>query len=71
MFVGFSDIGECWRQKNYEDKNFDKAAAKLWVTLEPFYKKLHAYVRRKLMKAYPNKGINATDPIPAHILGKT
>ena len=67
--AGFKDMGECWRQANYEDKNFDEVAAKLWVTVEPIYKKLHAYVRRKLMNQYPGRGISATGPIPAHLLG--
>lgn len=37
--------------------------------LEPFYKQIHAYVRRQLFNKYGEKVLSKTGPIPAHLLG--
>ena len=66
--TGFSDAGEYWRD-DYETNTFEEDVAKLWKELEPLYKQLHAYVRRKLIQQYPGKGIEPDGPIPAHLLG--
>ena len=42
-------------------------AEKLWLDLKPFYEELHAYVRFKLTKKYPE--VTDGEPIPAHLLG--
>jgi hypothetical protein len=42
--------------------------ATIWKTVEPLYQKLHAFVRMKLRKQYPNK-MPTDGTIPAHILG--
>lgn len=39
-------------------------------TIQPFYKLLHAYVRKKLRERYGADRILEDGPIPAHILGK-
>nr|WBW70101.1 venom protein [Lampona murina] len=65
---GFSDAGEMWRDK-YESDSFEEDVEQLWEQLQPFYKQLHAYVRRKLIKQYPDKGILPDGPIPAHLFG--
>lgn len=68
-FTGFKDGGDMWRDV-YESDTFQEDIERLWKTLEPFYKQLHAYVRRKLIEHYPNKNITPDGPIPAHVLGK-
>lgn len=66
---GMPDVGMAWRLTDFEDDNIGETAAKLWVKVKPLYEELHAYVRRKLMEKYPNRGIEENGPIPAHLLG--
>lgn len=40
----------------------------LWQQMRPVYEQLHAYVRKKLIIAYPNVRIRRDGPIPAHLL---
>lgn len=68
-FSGFKDNGDFWRE-GYEMDTFVEDVEKLWKEVEPFYKHLHAYVRRKLIEQYPDKDILPDGPIPAHLLGK-
>ncbi|CAL1265728.1 unnamed protein product [Larinioides sclopetarius] len=65
---GFKDAGELWRE-SYESATFEEEVEELWQTIKPFYEQLHAYVRRRLMQQYPEIGIKADGPIPAHLLG--
>ena len=65
---GFRDAGDMWRD-NYESETFEDDVEELWKVIEPFYKQLHAFVRRRLIEQYPDKGILADGPIPAHLLG--
>lgn len=67
IIVGYSDLGEAWRVANYEEDNIESMVDELWKTLKPIYTELHAYVRRKLRKKYPDRDIG--DTIPAHLLG--
>lgn len=53
----------------YEIPNFEDNLTELWNTVEPFYKELHAYVRRKLLQYYGSQYIRHNGPIPAHLLG--
>ncbi len=63
---GFNDTGEFWRSW-YEDENFQNDVAELWKDILPLYEQLHAYIRNKLQRKYPNRF--QTTAIPAHILG--
>lgn len=63
---GFADYGAYWRSW-YEVDNLPELVENLWRDLEPFYKELHAYVRNKLAKQYPQ--VKEKDAIPAHLLG--
>ena len=63
----YEDLGEAWRLA-YEVDNLDDIVEKLWVELRPFYLELHAYVRYRLTKVYPDK-VSETDYIEAHLLG--
>lgn len=65
---GFHDAGDMWRD-NYESETFEAEVAELWKVIEPFYRQLHAFVRKRLIRQYPDAGINPDGPIPAHLLG--
>ncbi|XP_074522073.1 angiotensin-converting enzyme 2 [Halichoeres trimaculatus] len=75
---GFEDYGAYWRY-NYEtieeDSEFKYTRDQLmedvravYKEILPLYKELHAYVRAKLMDAYPGH-IAKNAPLPAHLLG--
>ncbi|KAF8795101.1 Angiotensin-converting enzyme-like protein [Argiope bruennichi] len=53
----------------YEDKNFLRNMALEMRKILPFYKQIHAYIRKKLRKYYKNENIQWDGPIPAHLLG--
>ncbi|XP_041371786.1 uncharacterized protein LOC121385251 [Gigantopelta aegis] len=66
--IGYHDVGEYWRSQ-FETSTFQKDIAKLIEQLQPFYKQLHAYVRRKLIKKYGRQRFPYSGHIPAHLLG--
>lgn len=41
----------------------------MWLQVEPLYKELHTYVKRKLEKIYDKEMDKSSDLIPGHILG--
>ncbi|XP_078738713.1 angiotensin-converting enzyme 2-like, partial [Lampetra fluviatilis] len=77
---GYLDYGDYWRG-NYEVTEEFGGAARyaysrgqlvqevqaLYNTVEPLYKELHAYVRRKLRDQYGSK-VSLTGGLPAHLL---
>lgn len=63
---GYADAGDYLRS-TYETASFESEIDELWGTLEPYYKELHAYVRRKLHDVYGDR-VSLTKPIPAHLL---
>lgn len=73
----YEDYGDYWRA-DYEvegEGNYDYSRTQLiedvesiFAEIKPLYEQLHAYVRAKLMNAYPSK-INPTGCLPAHLLG--
>lgn len=71
--LGFADTGADWRS-GYEYKGlyetFEQDIEKLYRTIEPLYKNLHAFVRRQLYNQYGPKYINLKGPIPAHLMGR-
>jgi len=64
----FTDYGDEWRQ-NYETKELEPIVLELYRQLEPLYKQLHAYIRRRLYKTYGPEVIDLKGPLPAHLLG--
>lgn len=68
MFQDKNDYGEVWRE-SYEDENLIENVNKMWADVEPLYKELHTYVRRKLKKIYGNKMNDDDELIEAHLLG--
>ena len=65
---GYSDMGDYYRKGKYEVDNLAEVAEQLWKELEPLYKEVHAYVRFKLSKRYPNL-VKDGKLIPAHLSG--
>jgi peptidyl-dipeptidase A len=68
IFADKKDYGEMWRE-SYEDDNFVANVDKMWSQVEPLYKELHTYVRRKLQKMYSKDMDKDSKLIPAHLLG--
>ncbi|KAF4522697.1 hypothetical protein B566_EDAN012714 [Ephemera danica] len=72
---GFRDVGEQWRAEFEQDissglgTGLMEAAARAWHRLEPLYRQLHAYVRRRLAVYYGAALVKHRAPIPAHLLG--
>ena len=64
---GWKDYGDYVRSWYEVGDELESIAEKLWLDLKPFYDELHAYVRFKLRKQYPE--IKENGPIPAHLLG--
>merc|ERR1711936_215646 len=64
---GFTDLGDQWRAR-YETLDFESDVLDLYSQLEPLYKELHAYIRRKLYDVYGPEYIDLTGPLPAHLL---
>lgn len=68
--LGFSDTGAMWRSKyDMEPNAFAHEVDRLWSEVEPLYRSLHAYVRRKLAEHYGSHRVPEHGPIPAHLLG--
>ncbi|GAV03331.1 hypothetical protein RvY_13773-2 [Ramazzottius varieornatus] len=73
--TGYADQGELWRSGytedslNVTDAVIQKDLNDLWLQIQPLYRELHAYVRRKLIEKLPNEELSSTGPIPAHLLG--
>lgn len=68
LFKGFVDAGEQMRYA-YEDEHFQGELEETWMGLQPLYKELFTYIRRKLIMRYGTEVVRPDGPIPAHILG--
>jgi peptidyl-dipeptidase A len=73
--AGFRDAGEQWRNEFEQDiqpgsgLGLEQAAASAWSQIEPLYRQLHTYVRRKLAVRYGENLVRPRGPIPAQLLG--
>ena len=68
--LGFPDTGAMWRSKyDMPPEAFAQEVDRLWSEVEPLYRSLHAYVRRRLLEHYGDGHVPAHGPIPAHLLG--
>jgi peptidyl-dipeptidase A len=68
--VGFADVGAMWRGGyDMTPEQFEAETDRLWTQVEPLYKQLHCYARRKLVEKYGKDVVPPTGPIPAHLLG--
>lgn len=68
---GFPDYATAWIASQFDEtKNLEEIAEALWNEMLPLYQQLHAYVRTKLQKIYPEYNhIFKDGGIPAHLLG--
>ena len=68
--LGFTDTGVIWRSGyDMTPEQFSADLERLWTQVQPLYRELHAYVRKRLIAQY---GANAERPdgmIPADLLG--
>ncbi|KMQ92795.1 angiotensin-converting enzyme [Lasius niger] len=64
---GYADIGEYWREE-YEIPDLESMFEEMYQRVEPLYRLLHAVVRFRLAKLYPDV-VDMSLPIPAHLLG--
>lgn len=53
----------------YEETDFEYELAETWQKLQPLYKELFTYVRRKLIIRYGENVVRSDGPIPVHLLG--
>jgi len=60
-------MGIYWQRVDFDEDDIEPMMDELYEELLPFYKQLHAYVRKKLKLIY--KGIDPEGPIPAHLQG--
>jgi peptidyl-dipeptidase A len=68
--IGFADTGALWRAGyDMPAEAFSADLERLWVQVEPLYRELHTYVRRKLIAKYGAEARRADGMIPAHLLG--
>jgi peptidyl-dipeptidase A len=68
--LGFTDTGSMWRSKyDMPPAEFAAEVDRLWSQVEPLYRSLHTYVRRRLRETYGEERVPASGPIPSHLLG--
>jgi peptidyl-dipeptidase A len=68
--LGFADTGAMWRSKyDMDPVAFAHEVDRLWSEVEPLYRALHAYVRRRLLEHYGEDRVPTHGPIPIHLLG--
>ncbi len=68
--LGFDDVGVLWRAGyDMPVADFEKEADRLWGQVEPLYKGLHCYARKRLQQRYGKDKVPDGKPIPAHLLG--
>ncbi|KAM6143732.1 angiotensin-converting enzyme 2 isoform 1-T1 [Erethizon dorsatum] len=73
----YEDYGDYWRGDyeaegadgyNYSRNQLVEDVERTFAEIKPLYEQLHAYVRTKLMDAYPSR-ISPIGCLPAHLLG--
>ncbi len=68
--LGFEDTGALWRAGyDMTPAEFSADLERMWKQVEPLYKELHAYTRRKLIAKYGSAAQRKDGMIPAHLLG--
>lgn len=63
----YTDAGHRWRA-SYETPKFEEQMVQLYRQVEPLYRLVHAYVRKRLREHYPDQ-IDPRGPLPACVLG--
>ncbi|MGI9246434.1 MAG: M2 family metallopeptidase [Steroidobacteraceae bacterium] len=68
--LGYDNLGAMWRSGyDMPADDFTQEAARLYQQVEPFYRDLQCYARKKLADRYGEDKVPAGKPIPAHLLG--
>ncbi len=68
--LGFADTGALWRSGyDMTPEQFSAELERVWAKVEPLYKELHTFVRRKLIQKYGAVAQRPDGMIPAHLLG--
>jgi peptidyl-dipeptidase A len=68
--IGFEDLGALWRSGyDMPADAFRTEAARLYQDVEPLYKELHCYARKRLRKVYGEALVPKAGAIPAHLFG--
>lgn len=68
--LGYKDTGELWRAGyDMTPAQFEAEVERAWTQLEPLYKELHTYVRRRLIVKYGAAADRKDGMIPADLLG--
>jgi len=68
--LGFADTGVLWRSGyDMPAADFEKEAARLYSQVEPLYKGLHCYARKRLGEKYGKDKVPDGKPMPVHLLG--
>jgi len=68
--LGFADTGALWRsQYDMTPEEFQNEIERLWTQVEPLYRELHTYVRRKLIEKYGDAARRPDGMIPGDLLG--
>jgi peptidyl-dipeptidase A len=68
--LGFADTGALWRsQYDMTPEEFQADIERLWKQVEPLYRELHTYVRRKLIEKYGDAARRPDGMIPGELLG--
>jgi peptidyl-dipeptidase A len=68
--LGFADTGVLWRsQYDMPPGEFQAEIERLWTQVEPLYRELHTYVRRKLIEKYGDAARRPDGMIPGDLLG--
>jgi peptidyl-dipeptidase A len=68
--LGFADTGALWRsQYDMTPEEFQAEIERLWTQVEPLYRELHTYVRRKLIEKYGDAARRPDGMIPGDLLG--
>lgn len=69
MILGYSDIGEIWRQE-IDLPNLQETFDSLLHQIKPFYSLLHAVLRSALWKRVNQfEPFDRSSTVPAHMLG--
>ena len=68
--LGYENLGALWRSGyDMPAADFEKEAARLYSQVEPLYKGLHCYARKRLGEKYGKDKVADGQPIPVHLLG--
>jgi peptidyl-dipeptidase A len=68
--LGFADTGALWRsQYDMTPDEFQAEIERLWTQVQPLYRELHTYVRRKLIEKYGDAARRPDGMIPGDLLG--